>query len=113
MKFLLDENVHQGFCSFLRGLGHEVILSPKGVKNGEVFKLAQQQECILLTRDADFTAEHYKNKLHLGIILLRVPAGDLEAQQKGMLALFQRYNSLLEWQGKIIVLTSETGYAVL
>jgi len=39
MKFLLDENVHRGLFSFLIKLGYEVKLSPKAIKNGEVFRL--------------------------------------------------------------------------
>jgi len=54
MKFLLDENVHKGLFSFLLKLGHDVKLSPKSIKNGEVFALALKEERLLVSRDEDF-----------------------------------------------------------
>ena len=40
MKFLLDENVHRGLFSFLVESGHDVKLSPKGIKNGQVLEIS-------------------------------------------------------------------------
>ena len=40
MKFLLDENVPRGLAPFLLELNHQIKFVPKGIENGQVFKLA-------------------------------------------------------------------------
>ena len=48
MKFLVDENVHRGLLLFLIKLGYDVKLSPKTIKNGQVFKMAADEERVLI-----------------------------------------------------------------
>lgn len=48
MNFLLDENVHNGLVLFLSKLGHDAKLTPKSVKNGEVFGLALSEQRLLI-----------------------------------------------------------------
>ena len=71
MRFLLDENVHQGLVPVLTGLGHEPTICPKGLSNGAVFAAARSAQRILLTHDKDF-AEHPPIARHPGIILLKI-----------------------------------------
>ena len=71
MRFLLDENVHHGVVPFLNGLGHEVILAPKGLSNGAVFAAATSAQRVLITHDKDF-AERAPIANHPGIILLKI-----------------------------------------
>ncbi len=84
MKIILDENVHRGLLSFLISLKHDVKITPTGIRNGNLFALSQSEERILITRDSDFIDERFKSTKHFGIILLRIPARDLEAQKTGI-----------------------------
>ena len=104
MKFLLDENVHKGLFSFLLKLGHDVKLSPKIIKNGEVFALALKEERLLVSRDEDFIKSLYKSSEHFGIWLLRIPPKDLEQQKRAVANLL---SSEKEFKGKIIRLLSD------
>jgi len=54
MKLLLDENVHGELFSFLRKQGYDVRVYLKGSRDTAVFEMAQQEQRILITRDADF-----------------------------------------------------------
>ncbi len=76
MLFLLDENVHRDLLLFLRSLGHDAALSPKGLANGEVFNLAVSKKRVLITHDKDF-AIHSPLIDHAGIILLRILPNDI------------------------------------
>lgn len=106
MRFLLDENVHRGLFSFLVKLGHNVKLSPKGIRNGEVFGSAIKEERFLITRDADFLdSSLYPVSKLIGVILLRVPPGDLEAQKRAISKLLEEQASEIE--GRTIVLFSD------
>lgn len=88
MRFLLDENVHQGLLPFLNGLGHEVLRSPKGLANGAVFAHAVSDHRALVTHDKDF-AERPPLVSHPGIVLLRIlpkELGQLKAALERLLA---------------------------
>jgi predicted nuclease of predicted toxin-antitoxin system len=108
MRFLLDENVHRGLFSFLRELGHDVKLPPKGSKNGEVFELAIREERILITRDADFVDHSlFPTGKHAGIFLLRIHPKDLEAQKKALVGLLKGADG---FKGKSVKIVSETEF---
>jgi len=74
VKFLLDENMPFALLDFLRNKNHEANhlkkLDKVGIKNGEVYKLAEHTESWILTRDSDFKSYH-KFKMHYikGIII--------------------------------------------
>ena len=61
--FLLDENMPFTLMEFLSKKGYEVNHLKKmgkgGVKNGEVYTLAEEESARILTRDADFKS-YYK-----------------------------------------------------
>lgn len=102
MKFLLDENVHAGLLGFLKSLGHKAIDCPKSIRNGEVFKLALREERILITRDSDFLAGQFAAFKHCGIILLRVPARDIEAQKMAFSSLLEANSSANDFLGMVV-----------
>ena len=106
MKFLFDENVHNGLLSFLSKLGHDVKLTPKSIKNGEVFKLALSEQRLLITRDKHFIEEPFLSKEHFGIWLIRIDAGDLELQEKRISELLKQLSSE-QLKGKLIILYEE------
>jgi len=114
LKFLLDENVHSGLFSFLVKSGHDVKSSPKSIKNGKVFELTIEEQRILITRDADFLyTPLYPLYKHFGIILLRIPPGDLEAQKKGVSRLLKRFSKAEEYKRKVVLLHSAEKFEFL
>lgn len=75
-KILLDENLPFAFVSFFEQCGYTVFhikkLGKSGIRNGEVYKLAEELNCWLITRDADFRSlEKFLRSNVLGIILLK------------------------------------------
>ena len=58
IKFLLDENMPYALLEFLLSKGYEADHLKKiekiGIKNGEVYRLAEQSKSWILTRDSDF-----------------------------------------------------------
>src|SRR3989338_1146921 len=65
--------IHQDVIRLLISLGSDVIRTPKGFKNGQVFQLAKKEARILLTQDKDFSdSKRYPPSLTAGIICLRV-----------------------------------------
>lgn len=57
-KFLLDENMPLALCEFLENKGFHVdhlkTLDKGGIKNGEVYKIAEIENAWIITRDSDF-----------------------------------------------------------
>ena len=114
MKFLLDENVHKGLFSFLVKPGHDVRLSPKGIKNGKVFELSVREERILISRDADFLdAVLYPSSKHFGIFLLRILPRDLEAQKRAISRLLEQFPMSDEVKGKVVKLLPDEEFEFL
>ena len=77
MKLLMDENMPREAADLLRNLGHDVKsiqdLNLQGTKNGDIYRLIQAEERILVTLDLDFAnILNYPTKSHPGIIVLRV-----------------------------------------
>jgi predicted nuclease of predicted toxin-antitoxin system len=73
MRFLIDEDVDVRVIRNLKKLGHDVRRVPAGAKNGEVIRIAQQEQRILITRDSDFiNTSHYPPSRHCGIVHLAI-----------------------------------------
>jgi predicted nuclease of predicted toxin-antitoxin system len=62
IKFLLDENMPFALIEFLRNKGYKTEhlkkLGKSGIKNGEVYQVAEEKEAWILTRDSDFKNYH-------------------------------------------------------
>ncbi len=62
IKFLLDENMPFALLEFLKNREYEAYhlkkLEKVGIKNGEVYKLAEGMGTWILTRDSDFRSYH-------------------------------------------------------
>lgn len=58
VKFLLDENIPFAMIEFLQNKGYETKHLKKiekgGIKNGEVYEIAEKDNSWIITRDADF-----------------------------------------------------------
>ena len=61
MKILVDENIPILTANALQGLGHDVLdirgTVHEGIKDTELWELAQQEECLLITTDKGFTSK--------------------------------------------------------
>jgi predicted nuclease of predicted toxin-antitoxin system len=77
VRFLIDENVHRKLLPFLKKLRHDASLSPKGLTNGEVLRLAIEERRILVTHDTDFQIKEAAVD-HPGIMLLKVTSKNLD-----------------------------------
>ncbi len=106
MKFLLDENVDRGLFSFLVESGHDVKLSPKGIKNGQVSEISIKEERILISRDIDFL----ETSKYFGIILIRVPSNDLEMQKRAIVNLLKHSSEI---RGRIVLLSSDKTFEIV
>ena len=77
IEFLLDENLPFALIDFLEEKGYRVshlkTIGKSGIKNGDVYKIAEQNKSWIITRDADFES-YYKFKSYDvgGIILFKV-----------------------------------------
>jgi len=90
MKFLIDENVNRGLFFFLKEKGYDVRLTPKGSRNGEVFRFSLDEKRVLITRDSDFSKNKLCSDLHSGIIIIKIPSDDLESQKSSILRLLKK-----------------------
>jgi predicted nuclease of predicted toxin-antitoxin system len=82
-KFLVDENISPLTVEFLRELGFDVIdlveLDNKGITNGELVKLANSKNRIIITLDLDFGEIHYfSSKKKFGVIVIRLKTPTIE-----------------------------------
>ena len=107
MKFLLDENVPRGLAPFLLELNHQIKFVPKGIENGQVFKLAISKKRILITYDEDFTDWiKFPPEKHYGILLIRISPHGLE-EIKNLLTAFLKEKSLKDLRGKLFTIFLE------
>ena len=71
-KFLLDENLSWRVARSLKQAGYQVSttqeLGLNGLHDSHVFRQAQEQQCIIITRDSDFLKDFAPP--HYGIIVL-------------------------------------------
>ena len=73
LRILADEMIHRKIVSALTHAGHNVLPCPKGLKNGDVYKLAQTEKRILMTQDKDFAdSKRYPPGPTEGILSVRV-----------------------------------------
>jgi predicted nuclease of predicted toxin-antitoxin system len=76
MKFLVDQDVYFITITFLRGLGHDVLLAAQlgmsRVADADLLRAAHEQERIFVTRDRDFGALVFVRGSGPGVIYLRI-----------------------------------------
>ena len=108
MRFLLDENVHNGLMPFLAGLGHDAKLSPKALSNGKVLELAIAENRILVTHDKDFVKHEYPEK-HAGMILVKIPARNFTQLKSSLESLLSEKTSPADFEKRLFLL-SENRY---
>jgi predicted nuclease of predicted toxin-antitoxin system len=77
VKFLLDENMPFALTEFFKKKGYEAKHLKKiekgGIKNGEVYKVAEEHDAWIVTRDSDFKNYRKFSEYNIrGIILFTV-----------------------------------------
>jgi predicted nuclease of predicted toxin-antitoxin system len=77
IKFLLDENIPYALMEFLNNKGysaeHLKKIDKVGIKNGEVYKIAEENSYWIVTRDADFGSyKKFADYDVAGIILFKL-----------------------------------------
>lgn len=80
MKFLLDENVPRTLRNYLLKQQYNVVtiqeLNRRGTSNGEVAKLAIDQDYTIITFDEDFTVLKEEIKKKVRIIYIKIHPRD-------------------------------------
>jgi predicted nuclease of predicted toxin-antitoxin system len=107
-KFLLDENIPYALIDFLEKRGFSVEhlkkLQMGGIKNGDVYKIAEKGKMWIITRDAGFQ-NYYRFGSHdiAGIILIKLTATKTNYLLKAMERFLAKYQDKLLEKHLIIV----------
>ncbi len=108
IKFLLDENIPYALIDLLEKRGflvdHLKKIGKSGIKNGEVYKFAEEGKMWIITRDADFQ-NYYKFTSHNigGIILIKLTITKTNYLLKTMEGFLEKYKDKLSDKHLIIV----------
>lgn len=106
--FLLDENIPYAFIDFLERMGfgahHLKKIGKQGIRNGEVYEIAERGNMWIVTRDADFQnlRKFYSYNI-AGIILFKLTGSKTEYLLKAMIKLLDRKRDKLKRKNLIIV----------
>lgn len=106
--FLLDENIPYALIAVLEERGFSVEHLKKigmaGIKNGEVYKLAEKKKMWIITRDADFQS-YYKYISHdvSGIIIIKLTAVNTHHILRTMRVFLDQYKEKLSEKHLIII----------
>jgi predicted nuclease of predicted toxin-antitoxin system len=96
VKFLADQDVYALSTRFLRGLGHDVITAAEvGMSRAADTVLlgrASQEGRIFVTRDKDFGALVFVERLGKGVILLRTSPSTLRAAHEELRRVLETYS---------------------
>ena len=105
MRFLIDENIRREAIQFLIEKGHDAKRTPKGLTNGDVIRLAQEEGRILLTHDKDFSnVSLYPPKSLSGIVLLKIHPPNVPDIVTALEKLLRQHTSPESLRGKSIIL---------
>jgi predicted nuclease of predicted toxin-antitoxin system len=107
MRFLVDECAGFTLARWLQEQGHDVFSvyeQARGITDEEVFRIALENERILITVDKDFGEKIFREKHpHHGVILLRLK----DERSKSKIAAMERLlaNFATRLSGQFIVMT--------
>lgn len=106
-KLLADENLRREVTEFLKGCGYDIKSPAKGLKNGQVLRLAIGEKRILLTHDKDFLDPllHPSTKAH-GIVVIRIHPPVVADICSALENLFKAHGPA-ELSGKLVVLEKD------
>ncbi len=108
IQFLLDENIPYALIGFLEKRGFSVSHLKKigraGIKNGEVYRIAEKMNAWIVTRDADFqNMQRYISHQIAGIILFKLSKTRTNILLSVMQNLIERYRDKLSEKHLIII----------
>jgi len=95
MNFLADQDVYAVTIRLLKGLGHNLVsaadLGLSQAQDGDLLRIAHEQQRIFVTRDRDFGALVFVQRSGPGVIYLRILPSTLNVvhdELKRVLALY-------------------------
>ena len=108
VKFLLDENMPFALIDFLKHKGfitiHLKTIGKQGIKNGEVYKLAEEQKMWIITRDADFqNLQKFVSYDVAGIIVIKISLSRTKYLLNVINLLLNKYQDKLDKKHLIVV----------
>jgi len=112
IRFLLDENMPFDLIEFLIKNGYEAHHLKKmkkvGIRNGEVYKIAEEYGSVILTRDSDFKSYYKFNEHNVkGIIVFSISDTTTRNVLKVMKQFLEKYNEKLSSRNLVIIEDSE------
>ncbi len=109
LKFLADEGFSFEITSFLREMGYDVKWigdSTGGISDRDVYKIAQEDNRVILTDDKDFGELAVRFSLKtIGVVLLRINPKEKELRKKRVVELLERFSENLKMH--LVVIDSE------
>ncbi len=107
-NFLLDENIPYALIDLLErkgfSVGHLKKMGKIGIKNGEVYELAEKTQAWILTRDTDFqNIRRFMSHNISGIILLKLTRTNTDYLLDTMRKLLDKHRNRLSEKHLIIV----------
>lgn len=106
MRFLIDENIHEGVVSFLKGLGQSPAHAPKGISNKEFLNFGISKGRTLVTHDKGFVKDQIIRQ-HPGIILVWAAPGKFEEWKASFRNLLSKKRSPDLFRGKLFLVESD------
>lgn len=108
MKFLLDENIPYALIGLLQERGFDVQhlkrMGKQGIKNGEVYEIAENEKSWIVTRDADFqNLRKFHSYNVAGIILFKLTRSKTDYLLNAMIALLGKHKDKFASKNLIIV----------
>ena len=105
MKILVDENIPSLTIQTLREMGHDVMdirgTPEEGMKDIELWNLAQDEGCLLITTDKGFS--RHRNEPHHGILIIRLRQPKLGKIHQRIMQAFEQFSEQ-EWPGLLVVM---------
>jgi predicted nuclease of predicted toxin-antitoxin system len=106
--FLLDENIPYAFIDLLERRGfsahHLKKIGKQGIRNGEVYGIAERENMWIITRDADFqNLRRFYSYNIAGIILFKLTRSKTEYLLNTMIKLLNKQRDKLKGKSLIIV----------
>ncbi len=108
MRFLADENLFESIVEYLKNQGHDVLCirgSLSGIKDDEVYKIACEQNLIIITMDKDFSKIfRFHPKYCGGIMIVKIYRHTIEETCE----IFKKFFQMLKEKdisGNLIVIT--------
>ena len=108
MRFLLDESADYPLASYLREWGHDVTAIvrdyPRSMRDRDVLSLANNEQRILITNDADFGELIFRQQLpHSGVIFFRLGEESIPTKARWLSYVLDNHVRRLEERYFIVV----------